>query len=120
MIRRPPRSTRTDTLFPYTTLFRSIRRIDPILRQIPPALPREQVAHLRHPHRVVGIGEPQRRDRRPLADEDHDMDNEPDDQRHPHRRPPRLKGHRSEEHTSELQSLMRISYAVFCLKKKKK
>src|SRR3546814_8017238 len=74
MIRRPPRSTRTDTLFPYTTLFRSWsftatnRRSSSTSR---PALP------------------------------------------------PRA-GPRSEEHTSELQSLMRISYAVFCLKKKKK
>src|SRR3546814_2699333 len=75
MIRRPPRSTRTDTLFPYTTLFRS--RGDPHDR-----------------HRVGERGE-----RKSGAD----------------RRPE----HRSEEHTSELQSLMRISYAVFCLKKKK-
>src|SRR3546814_8387673 len=78
MIRRPPRSTRTDTLFPYTTLFRSAgepgaghRRAGGRLR--PPAGPRLQLR--------------QERDR-------------------------------SEEHTSELQSLMRISYAVFCLKKK--
>src|SRR3546814_7234267 len=82
MIRRPPRSTRTDTLFPYTTLFRSIgdrasdRRID-----IP-------FGH--------AIDESQRAvDRRAFFIT------------------------RSEEHTSELQSLMRISYAVFCLKKKK-
>src|SRR3546814_1478881 len=82
MIRRPPRSTRTDTLFPYTTLFRSDLR------------------HVRHA----------RRRRARLGD---------GDRRHAHRRPAapdhRL---RSEEHTSELQSLMRISYAVFCLKKK--
>src|SRR3546814_7745651 len=72
MIRRPPRSTRTDTLFPYTTLFRSALQS-------------------------------RRRDRptRPWAAD-------------------RGRGHswRSEEHTSELQSLMRISYAVFCLQKK--
>src|SRR3546814_5322216 len=87
MIRRPPRSTRTDTLFPYTTLFRSHaaawRRL----------APRQQTGG--------GYG------RNPLV-------------------PARSSGHepatgdRSEEHTSELQSLMRISYAVFCLKKKKK
>src|SRR3546814_5197702 len=77
MIRRPPRSTRTDTLFPYTTLFRS--------RQMRPLQPA-----------VVC---------RPAADRDG-----------AEFRPPC----RSEEHTSELQSLMRISYAVFCLKKKKK
>src|SRR3546814_17056338 len=74
MIRRPPISTRTDTLFPYTTLFRS-EPSDRLERQL---------------HAVVERG------------------------RCLHRRP------RSEEHTSELQSLMRISYAVFCLKKKKK
>src|SRR3546814_4097945 len=75
MIRRPPRSTRTDTLFPYTTLFRSPRAL---------AAPVILVAVSRL-FRDVNGG--------PL---------------------------RSEEHTSELQSLMRISYAVFCLKKKKK
>src|SRR3546814_12607869 len=88
MIRRPPRSTRTDTLFPYTTLFRSGVHVTPA-----------------HPWAILWFG---------------------------------LMGagltafigvltsiwaekfdHRSEEHTSELQSLMRISYAVFCLKKKK-
>src|SRR6056297_3966764 len=72
MIRRPPRSTRTDTLFPYTTLFRS--------------------------------GDP--RVRRPLEPGGWDR--------------PRNRNPRSEEHTSELQSLRRISYAVFCLKKKTK
>src|SRR3546814_5083014 len=79
MIRRPPRSTRTDTLFPYTTLFRSGDRC------------RHGVLH-------------------PAAGQ---------------REPPSVPlvegtaaGWRSEEHTSELQSLMRISYAVFCLKKK--
>src|SRR3546814_1404355 len=80
MIRRPPRSTRTDTLFPYTTLFRSIAGSTG---------PR---AKLRGPARL-GLA----RDR---------LGSSP--------------VHRSEEHTSELQSLMRISYAVFCLKKKKK
>src|SRR3546814_6503331 len=76
MIRRPPRSTRTDTLFPYTTLFRSL--IMP--GEIAPAHRHTQAA-LRFI--VEGSG-----------------------------------AYRSEEHTSELQSLMRISYAVFCLKKK--
>src|SRR3546814_4672283 len=80
MIRRPPRSTRTDTLFPYTTLFRS---------------PREPAA--------VGL-DARPLDRGPLAPVEHPVM----DRR-------RI---RSEEHTSELQSLMRISYAVFCLKKK--
>src|SRR3546814_8411546 len=89
MIRRPPRSTRTDTLFPYTTLFRSRA-----------AAPRGACGGTRpaaaslHPARPArgkpGIGDP------PMCVS------------------------RSEEHTSELQSLMRISYAVFCLKKKTK
>src|SRR3546814_5411789 len=91
MIRLPPRSTRTDTLFPYTTLFRSVRprrRRGATLSQAGPGAG----------HRAL------RRDR-PRA-----------------RQGPREAGRRhrrSEEHTSELQSLMRISYAVFCLKKKK-
>src|SRR3546814_2966555 len=85
MIRRPPRSTRTDTLFPYTTLFRSSHAVRPDIR---PSLCR---AGLGPGHAILRSGADQR------------------DARH----------HRSEEHTSELQSLMRISYAVFCLKKKK-
>src|SRR3546814_2150814 len=97
MIRRPPRSTRTDTLFPYTTLFRSVRnRVDRAER-----------------HDVV--------DAREVADTD-GADGQP-----LHRAGDAARGDspthrplRSEEHTSELQSLMRISYAVFCLKKKKK
>src|SRR3546814_8266113 len=85
-IRQPPRSTRTDTLFPYTTLFRSTA---------------STVIRRRGPRRIMTIGSNACTARR-LADE----------QDHHHRR--------SEEHTSELQSLMRISYAVLCLKKKKK
>src|SRR3546814_5948332 len=109
MIRRPPRSTRTDTLFPYTTLFRSLCR--------------SEFAH----------------------DADRESSRERFCRGHPLSAPPPLTesrktfalallslilafnyvdrlalGLRSEEHTSELQSLMRISYAVFCLKKKKK
>src|SRR3546814_10397594 len=95
MIRRPPRSTRTDTLFPYTTLFRSTERRTgtqaqngyrgtySLLRLQPAALPADLVGHRRTARSPPGQG-------------------------------------RSEEHTSELQSLMRISYAVFCLKKKRK
>src|SRR3546814_3214079 len=85
MIRRPPRSTRTDTLFPYTTLFRSERTGRTACRSgrtIPPAVRCPE----RERPRVAQGAKPCRR---------------------------------SEEHTSELQSLMRISYAVFCLKKKK-
>src|SRR3546814_10452784 len=88
MIRRPPRSTRTDTLFPYTTLFRS------------------------RPARHFPAPYPQARRLRPRSDRDDlaGADAEPFGQ---------AQDRRSEEHTSELQSLMRISYAVFCLKKKK-
>src|SRR3546814_1000876 len=87
MIRRPPRSTRTDTLFPYTTLFRS-RSQDGVRVECAPGGPDRLVVsasvRVSDGGRVVaGAG-------------------------------------RSEEHTSELQSLMRISYAVFCLKKKKR
>src|SRR3546814_11932732 len=90
MIRRPPRSTRTDTLFPYTTLFRSPDRREPS-----GATPKDRRRH-RDRFDVV--------DRRRTA------------VKADARRKRRLQ--RSEEHTSELQSLMRISYAVFCLKKK--
>src|SRR3546814_6903682 len=86
MIRRPPRSTRTDTLCPYTTLFRSNRH-----RDCRPSSAECRAA----PCRRRGRGD--RRSSSPRA----------------------RNGARSEEHTSELQSLMRISYAVFCLKKKK-
>src|SRR3546814_4956911 len=95
MIRRPPRSTRTDTLFPYTTLFRSARSHGF------PAVEFETARLL--PAQVLN------------------PDNMPDDAGYLDRRmqrPEQLFG-RSEEHTSELQSLMRISYAVFCLKTKK-
>src|SRR3546814_3579943 len=99
MIRRPPRSTRTDTLFPYTTLFRSFR--DDNRRHRPC---RRMDRATRPP--VVGRDDG---DRRELTQR----------RRWPNR-PPTRGRRRSEEHTSELQSLMRISYAVFCLKKKKK
>src|SRR3546814_5910688 len=90
MIRRPPRSTRTDTLVPYTTLFRSVAGAD-----------RHGWLDCRHRAGVRAV--PRLRYRQAVAD--------------PRDRSPRAR--RSEEHTSELQSLMRISYAVFCLKKKK-
>src|SRR3546814_12665636 len=104
MIRRPPRSTRTDTPFPYTTLFRSViayagaqlwlarlldARVAELVERLPPAVTIEaggwQVRLHRHEARLTDV----------------------------------VVAGRSEEHTSELQSLMRISYAVFCLKKKK-
>src|SRR3546814_2317999 len=94
MIRRPPRSTRTDTLFPYTTLFRSgkPRRPSSTIRSLGGSVERRTGIILV----AIGLFEremPGRRAYSVVA--------------------------RSEEHTSELQSLMRISYAVFCLKKKK-
>src|SRR3546814_9015313 len=98
MIRRPPRSTRTATLFPYTTLFRSAG-----------AHPRAPHAASRAARREPAASRPQPRRGRGGSDG-------PGAQA----APGALTSERSEEHTSELQSLMRISYAVFCLKKKKK
>src|SRR3546814_4131323 len=97
MILRPPRSTRTDTLFPYTTLFRS----DPHFTYGKP----DTLAALKSVPDADGFSDEGRRHSplRSLA-----------------RTIPADEERRSEEHTSELQSLMRISYAVFCLKKKKK
>src|SRR3546814_5588892 len=91
MIRRPPRSTRTDTLFPYTTLFRSSREF--------------RARRRRDDDGAAGAG---------ARDGGRDGDRRAAFERGLWRR-----SCRSEEHTSELQSLMRISYAVFCLKKKK-
>src|SRR3546814_1093482 len=107
MLPRPPRSTRTDTLFPYTTLFRSSIRFQIRIARQPPA--KTVYQRILKPFPTVML----------LSGQDNDSnlfveatllrsDNE-------------VKGpypQRSEEHTSELQSLMRISYAVFCWKKK--
>src|SRR3546814_5469908 len=97
MIRRPPRSTRTDTLFPYTTLFRSPPLPAPAVSTTwsISAAASERLSASRRVPTATGVC-PLRRCSRSL-----------------------LGIARSEEHTSELQSLMRISYAVFCLKKKK-
>src|SRR3546814_6098045 len=100
MIPLPPRSTRTDTLFPYTTLFRSRDR-----RPDPPA-----IGETRNDNEEGG-GRHENQDGRHRG---HSRDGAG---KRPRCRPGG--GPRSEEHTSELQSLMRISYAVFCLKKKK-
>src|SRR3546814_1359936 len=91
MIRRPPRSTRTDTLFPDTTLFRSTKvEHAPAGQEL---LPAHRVPRAHHRQRLANVrGGPHRLD---------------------------CSGDRSEGHTSELQSLMRISYAVFCLTTKK-
>src|SRR3546814_1170517 len=101
MNRRPPRSTRTDTLFPYTTLFRSRHGVV----EVETVDGAEAVAQRRAEHGVAGGG----------ADEREAGDGEP----HAAGAGAFAEHDRSEEHTSELQSLMRISYAVFCLKKKK-
>src|SRR3546814_3623493 len=121
MIRRPPRSTRTDTLFPYTTLFRSLL-VAAHLRRPAAALaragrsaavrvrPRRRVQPHRHLLQPDGGGDLRRRlcgARLCRAGGSRDLWLAP------------ARRDRSEEHTSELQSLMRISYAVFCLKKKK-
>src|SRR3546814_6922512 len=100
MIRRPPRSTRTDTLFPYTTLFRSCLCIDSANP------PKPTIARITAAASV--IGRPPIAMKSPIRPRDFAYQDGG-------AVPPR-----SEEHTSELQSLMRISYAVFCLKKKKK
>src|SRR3546814_11312718 len=98
MIRRPPRSTRTDTLFPYTTLFRSQYAVGDRRRLVDdPQRARPAEARELQSRGAVPLGDIARHV--DAAEEHRD---------------------RSEEHTSELQSLMRISYAVFCLKKKKK
>src|SRR3546814_5252361 len=97
MIRRPPRSTRTDTLLPYTTLFRS-----------------RSHRSLKQPGRGDCHGVRSGRAKAFI------FARAPDLCRRWNIGPRGSSGRRSEEHTSELQSLMRISYAVFCLKKKKK
>src|SRR3546814_5228806 len=114
MIRRPPRSTRTDTLFPYTTLFRS--GVAPnaagiIVEVLLESFAREALGNLARAWLVTDcekIGKLSEARRR------HDI---AADQVEPDALSPAFD--RSEEHTSELQSLMRISYAVFCLKKTK-
>src|SRR3546814_7333891 len=125
MRRRPPRSTRTDTLFPYTTLFRSVvprhhlglvampqifepdvddpARVDHVIRRIENAALEQSLAVGMRRELIVG------------AARDH-CGPEPGNRPLGQDRTQRI-GARSEEHTSELQSLMRTSYAVFCLKK---
>src|SRR3546814_5493306 len=102
MIRRPPRSTRTDTLFPYTTLFRSIGARHVVITDVNDY--RLNLARDMGATRTVNVGRESLQEvMREIGIEGFDVGMEM----------------RSEEHTSELQSLMRISYAVFCLKKKK-
>src|SRR3546814_1861364 len=103
MIRRPPRSTRTDTLFPYTTLFRSLVSIAsdkalPISEDSQAGQRCQASSPITSALDLPSIA---------IAASLDDVSS-------------RFSSKRSEEHTSELQSLMRISYAVFCLKKKTK
>src|SRR3546814_7127226 len=112
MIRRPPRSTRTDTLFPYTTLFRSGRR------------GRSLQEGTDFPRATSGCASAARGDTHDHGSDAAVSGDTPGDSASsgcPHQMPS-IGGAttRSEEHTSELQSLMRISYAVFCLKKKQR
>src|SRR3546814_8287724 len=105
MIRRPPKSTRTDTPFPYTTLFRSQPPDHAPAARVSPVQSRAHVPEVHLPRNFEGLlpfGECNiaNRQNQLCGDESGPC--------------------RSEEHTSELQSLMRISYAVFCLKKKNK
>src|SRR3546814_4088873 len=102
MIRRPPRSTRTDTLFPYTTLFRAGSRAPPPARCRHPAAP---AASCSTPCLIL---------QPPLPGALQTLSSA----RRTAGRTRSGPGLRPEEHTSELQSLMRISYAVFCLKQK--
>src|SRR3546814_7047666 len=104
MIRRPPRSTRTDTLFPYTTLFRSLGGSLTAIKDAMPAMVNFRNNAMHFPMQDVVVVDLSQIYNGPYAT--YLM---------------ALAGAtvRSEEHTSELQSLMRISYAVFCLKKKR-
>src|SRR3546814_5813635 len=114
MIRRPPRSTRTDTRFPYTTLFRSLdlaQRFQLFVRGAD-----EPIAFARSQFQLVAIGDLDEgtrsvQDALLFQRGDGTADCGP---------PNTEQAGRSEEHTSELQSLMRISYAVFCLNKQNK
>src|SRR3546814_4101469 len=110
MIRRPPRSTRTDTLFPYTTLFRSFSLDFRFGQTVAPEIffkqlsvtddePGLAIQHILHPRKK--ISHPTQEETPKGTGND------------------RQRGPDSEEHTSELKSLMRNSYAVFCLKKKR-
>src|SRR3546814_1304840 len=100
MLRLPPRSTRTDTLFPYTTLFRSPYRLHAVTGRVLDTATRAETE-------MRGSA---------LCDQRRSSSNTSSSSRRTSRITCALM--RSEEHTSELQSLMRISYAVFCLKKK--
>src|SRR3546814_7608325 len=129
MLRHPPIPTRTDTLFPYPTLFRSDRLRERVVAETLDGHGNHHefvVAHSGCGH-DVGDARPALRERPGLVEGKRGQRAEifewpaalDEDAAARGARNPRKNGARSEEHTSELQSLMRISYAVFCLKKKK-
>src|SRR3546814_1679923 len=106
MIRRPPRSTRTDTLFPYTTLFRSLADAQQSIGKASQAAAQAASQGVAQAQAAAGqAAGAMSQAASSLGNAGNALGN--------------ALGGRSEEHTSELQSLMRISYAVFCLKKKK-
>src|SRR3546814_10676211 len=134
MIRRPPRSTRTDTLFPYTTLFRSRQQNDLTERQVEQQIDGVRITGNGLGDRAGKLHGAERRELKDVEGDDIMIDlfsahllimatnigqgraKSLDAVAHAHRRD--VHHRRSEEHTSELKSLMRISYAVFCLQHK--
>src|SRR3546814_2647492 len=127
MVRRPPRSTRTDTLFPYTTLFRS--RYDELQQLVAshpkPGSPQhtamlKEYSDLTPVVKGIGALRGAQHEMADLAGLIADPASDPEMRALAESEFHGLKERRSEEHTSELQSLMRISYAVFCLKKNNK
>src|SRR3546814_5081158 len=125
MIRRPPRSTRTDHLFPYTTLFRSAVGVDGLAGDVAGVRGGEEDGDVAHLLRLAEAAHRRARHearpgRRVVVDRSHHLgvDGARPDGVHADAFVGQRQGHRSEEHTSELQPLIRSSYAVFCLKKK--
>src|SRR3546814_3683161 len=116
MLRRPPRSTRTDTLFPYTTLFRSPSRP----KRDPTRQAKQQGKGPEQKPCSSRANEPGAAHRLRFSRSTGPLRPQPDPNTIQYSPIYAMNNGRSEEHTSELQSLMRISYAVFCLKKKKK
>src|SRR3546814_9602584 len=118
MIRRPPRSTRTGTLFPYTTLFRSAgeeRREHTNRKGDIARLPARREGRLDDRVLRIEAGKAEHADDADSGDGERARRHRPEGERNVPAKPA-VKAHRSAEHTSELQSLMRNPYAVFCFK----